>query len=165
MTTAPTVDTTKGASAEPFDFRHPGRAVQDGIRRLETAHEAFVERLESIFSHAAGEDVSITLRSVAQSQLGLHLRMLPGVCCRYAGTGPLKDITIRGARLGLRQLPAEEVGQRAVGNIAFTLLHPVLVRALTIAAAGEQDVALACGQPAAGSRVAIGLAGSVRRYN
>ena len=68
----------RAAPVEPqrFDFRGPGRAVRDGIRRLEAAHEAFAEQFVRRLNDAVGISVRLQLRSVEQMSYAHFLRDL-----------------------------------------------------------------------------------------
>jgi len=67
------------SAAEPigFDFRNPGKAAQEGIDRLESAHDAFVESLQRNLADKAGVQVRIEFRGVEQVGLGRYLRTMP----------------------------------------------------------------------------------------
>ena len=80
----------------------------------------------------------------------LHLGVLARVDRCDLGTDPLEDVTVGGARRGADQFLAQEVGQRAVGERAAVLADLILVRTLLVPAPGDEHVALAQGQPAAG---------------
>jgi flagellar motor switch protein FliM len=72
------VDTTApAAEPEGFDFRHPGKSARDGIDRLESAHDAFVESLQRSMADRLGSQVDIKFAGVEQVGLGRYLRTLP----------------------------------------------------------------------------------------
>ena len=60
-----------------FDFRNPGRSARDGIDRLESAHDAFVESLQRMMADRLGTQVRIEFTGVEQVGLGRYLRTMP----------------------------------------------------------------------------------------
>ena len=76
--TATTVDTgARAAEAVGFDFRNPGKAARDGIDKLESAHDAFVESLQRGLADRVGVQVRIEFKGVEQIGLGRYLRTMP----------------------------------------------------------------------------------------
>lgn len=63
-----------GLEPRTFDFRNPGRAVLAGIRRLESAHDAFVSGFERMVGARLGTQVRIQLRGIDQLALDQHLQ-------------------------------------------------------------------------------------------
>jgi flagellar motor switch protein FliM len=71
--------TESATNQEPvgFDFRNPGKSARDGIDRLESAHDAFVESLQRTMADRLGTQVRIEFRGVEQTGLGRYLRTMP----------------------------------------------------------------------------------------
>ena len=62
---------------ESFNFQNPGRSIREGIRRLESAHEAFAGRFERAMSDSYGAAVELELQGIQQSTFTRYFTSLP----------------------------------------------------------------------------------------
>lgn len=64
-------------AAESFDFQNPGHSIREGIRRLESAHEAFAARFQRVIGDSYGATVKLELQGIEQSTFKSYLSTLP----------------------------------------------------------------------------------------
>jgi len=74
----PSTATLAASSREPvgFDFRHPGKSASDGIDRLESAHDAFVESFQRLVAKRTGLQIRLEFQTVEQIGFGRYLRSM-----------------------------------------------------------------------------------------
>jgi flagellar motor switch protein FliM len=64
-------------AVESFNFQNPGHSIREGIKRLESAHEAFAGRFERALSDSYGATIELELQGIQQSTFTRYLASLP----------------------------------------------------------------------------------------